>query len=242
MDESEEKRVPKVQSQQNDANMCWTSLPVADTHKRGSLGVYHQGKMAIHLEHRSGTLNVYGSQVWTSGRHACSVRLDLPGFFGQNEKKMIWLGVCPAADPCIKRDVGHMGSGWSLFPQDGAIFHGAKGKNSKFVFAPEVGKAFTSGDTLEVYYDADKKHLGFGHNGKALGVAFEDVSAPVRLVLSMEGAVVASLVSCATPEPCLLMIEERHTNVKFQGGGGSEELLSGDSGPRLMAMILKHML
>jgi len=49
------------------------------------------------------------------------------------------------------------------------------------------GKNAKTGDTIKVKLDCDKKTLEFFHNGKSMGVAFTNVSPPVRPAVSCYG-------------------------------------------------------
>mmetsp|Transcript_16999 Transcript_16999/g.27108 ORF Transcript_16999/g.27108 Transcript_16999/m.27108 type:complete len:232 (+) Transcript_16999:635-1330(+) len=52
----------------------------------------------------------------------------------------------------------------------------------------EYGTKAKTGDVIEMYCDLDKRHIGFSVNGIDYGIAFENVSAPLRAVINLHDA------------------------------------------------------
>eukprot|EP01080_Neovahlkampfia_damariscottae_P007523 gene7523-11847_t len=119
------------------------------------------------------------------GKHEWHIKLKTLTSTGNS-----WMMIIGVAKPNypLNTYLGHNVNGW------GYVANGKKNHNSGSGI-PYGNQTYAQGDVITVYVDLTKGTIGFKKNGKDLGTAYSNVTAPVCLFVSATCNVVGQLVS-----------------------------------------------
>eukprot|EP00808_Paulinella_micropora_P009473 g7744.t1 len=172
------------------------------------LAVLRRGGRQVTLGRRAGptaTERVTGNQVWAEGRHMVTVRLDSNVGKQMLSNEELYFGVQP--EPSRANGLlGYTGDGHALSLFEGAKCWGGRQAASVFRYAPQLPQQVQSGDTISCLVDCDQKLVEYFHNGRSLGVAFDNLETPCRFAMTATSSITATIV----PNPGGKLPEENY--------------------------------
>lgn len=120
---------------------------------------------------------VRSAKSYLSGVCKLQVRIDNSGETPNTWK--IVIGVVPTSfetNYSVSRCVGGTQGGWGYVAATGSKYHSSS--------AEKYGDQFSSGDVIGIILDFDMRTIEFLRNGVSQGIAFRNLSGPVRLAAS----------------------------------------------------------